>query len=89
VDLHKLTKSAMSTTGAAEARIQAPKPKPEPPLEDRNRMKRNRVKEDEDRAKEPELRDVLARISWLSILLPLGVGLAAMAASLILVLGSR
>jgi len=84
VDLHKLTKSTMSTTGTVRVPIPAPPPKPEPVLEERNR-----VKDDDDRVKEPELRDVLARISWPSILLPLGVGLAAMAASLILVLASR
>jgi hypothetical protein len=35
---------------------------------------------------EPELRDVLAKTSWASILLPFGIGLAAIAASLVVVL---
>lgn len=36
-------------------------------------------------AKQPELRDVLANTSWSSILVPFGLGLAAIAISLALV----
>lgn len=40
-------------------------------------------------ADEPELQDVLRNTPWSSVLVPLGVGLAAMAVSLILVFTTK